>query len=417
MRSERMTCQMRHTLRVSRLWKILLKTLFAVPLSARFFILPSVLLFGSVEAMQAQTEHLLYSFAGNPDGAVPYASLVRHNGIFYGTTVSGGTFGDGTVFKVTITGKETVLHSFSGGADGSFPYGSLVFDKLGNLYGTTSGGGTFNSGTVFEITSSGTEAVLYAFTGGADGSTPYAGLVFDKLGNLYGTTFVGGTFNSGTVFKLSPSRVETVLYSFTGGADGNGPIAGLVLDPSGNLYGTTPAGGMSCLGGSGSGCGVVFEVTSGSEKVLHSFTGDVVDGLLPSYGSLARAGARLYGTTWQGGQNDRGTVYEVNTSGGETVLFSFLVGVTGYTPNGTLIFDKYGNLYGTTVNSGTPGGCGAIFEISPSAGFLILYDFTINRPDGCNPYGGLVRDTKGNLYGTTANGGTFGKGTLFELTP
>src|ERR1700716_3135816 len=171
MRSERMTCQMRHTLRVSRLWKILLKTLYAVPSSARL-LLPSVLLFGSVEATQAQTERLLYSFAGSPDGAGPYASLVRHNGVFYGTTRSGGTFGDGTVFKVTIKGKETVLHSFSGGADGSFPYGSLVFDKLGNLYGTTSGGGTFNNGTVFEITSSDTEAVLYAFKGGADGSNP-----------------------------------------------------------------------------------------------------------------------------------------------------------------------------------------------------------------------------------------------------
>src|SRR4030088_972781 len=151
MRSERMTCQMRHTLGVSRLGEILLKTLFAAPSSARFFILPSVLLFGCVEATQAQTERLLYSFAGNPDGDGPYASLVRHNGIFYGTTRSGGTFGHGTVFEITTKGKEKVLHSFSGGADGALPLGSLVFDKLGNLYGTTAGGGILDNGTVFEI--------------------------------------------------------------------------------------------------------------------------------------------------------------------------------------------------------------------------------------------------------------------------
>jgi uncharacterized repeat protein (TIGR03803 family) len=322
------------------------------------------------------------------------------------------------VFEITTKGKEKVLHSFSGGAGGALPLGSLVFDKLGNLYGTTAGGGILDNGTVFEISSSGAKTTLYAFGGGTDGSGPQAGLVFDKQGNLYSTTVNGGIFGHGTVFKLSPSGTETVLYSFTGGADGGAPWAGLILGPKGNLYGTTSGGGLGgCTGYNG--CGVVFKVTtSGSEEVLHSFSQDMVDGFTPSFGSLVRdIAGTLYGTTWQGGAYDHGAVFKLAKSGAESVLFSFDHGNTGYNPIGTLILDKYGNLYGTTFYTGNVGACGAVFEMNPSTGFQLLYDFTIDRTDGCNPYAGLVFGTKGTLYGITSAGGTFGKGAVFVLTP
>jgi uncharacterized repeat protein (TIGR03803 family) len=394
-------------------WKIFLNTLSAALLPALSFTLPALLLLSCVHAAHGQTETLLHSFSGSPDGATPYASLVKH-GKFYGTTLSGGSFGGGTVFEITIKGKEKVLHSFGQGTDGSVPYGSLVFDKLGNLYGTTSAGGTSGAGTVFKMSSSGTETVLYNFTGGADGAIPFAGVILDKEGNLYGTTGVGGTFGAGTVFEISSSGTETVLYSFTGGADGNTPLAGLVRDRQGNLYGTTTEGGFTCIGGSGGdGCGVVFEVTpSGSETVLHAFTGDVADGITPGFGSLT---TNLYGTTWFGGENDRGTVFG---AGGDTVVYSFSESPSGYVPDGTMILDNSGNLYGTAVYSSANGACGSVFELSPSSGFQVLYGFNPDfHTDGCNPYGGVVFGAKGNLYGTTSRGGIYGKGTVFLLTP
>jgi uncharacterized repeat protein (TIGR03803 family) len=387
-----------------------LTALVAASSSTRSFILLSAVLISSVCATHAQTDKVLYSFAGSPDGAAPYASLVRDkHGDLYGTTTAGGAFGYGTVFKVTKKGKETVLHSFAGGSDGAVPYDSLILDKYGNLYGTTSAGGAFNSGTVFEISSSGTESVLYAFTAGPDGTSPYGGLVFDRHGNLYGAA-AGGTLGYGFVFKLSPSHTETVLYSFTG-TDGNGPASGLIIDSKGNLYGTTHGGGDW-------GYGTVFEVTaSGSETVLHSFAGDMNDGGYPGYGSLAGdAGGSMYGTTWQGGQADRGTVYEVTGSGYETVLISFIMDNDGYTPNGTLIVDGSGNLFGTTIYSYGNGNCGVAFYLSQPSGTETAYDFGHN-PDGCAPYAGMILDAKGNFYGTTSGGGAYGKGTVFEFMP
>jgi uncharacterized repeat protein (TIGR03803 family) len=361
---------------------------------------------------QAQTENVLYSFVGSPDGASPYSGLIRYKGDFYGTTMLGGASNLGTVFKVTPKGIEMVLHSFAGGADGSFPYYGLVFDKEGNAYGTTPNGGTSNSGTVFMMTPSGTETVVYSFTGGADGAGPSSGLIFDEMGNLYGTTGGGGAYGAGTVFELSLSGREKILYSFTGGADGGGPAGGLVRDSKGDLFGTA-GGGVGCLGGNG-GCGVVFEVTrSGSETVLHAFTGDVNDGMSPSSGLVGLGD--MYGTTSEGGEWDRGTVYLVTSSGGETVLFSFLVSLLGYTPSGNLL--AYGgSLYGTTLYAAYPPCyCGTIYELSGS-NFNLLHDFTDN-PDGASPNGYLVVDSKGRLYGTTQSGGTSGKGTVFELIP
>ncbi|MGA2003809.1 MAG: choice-of-anchor tandem repeat GloVer-containing protein [Terriglobales bacterium] len=224
-------------------------------------------------------ETVVYNFAGGSDGRIPEGGLIWDaQGNLYGTTVGGGGFGCqdiggcGTVFKVTPRGTETVLYRFAGGVDGALPVAALVMDEQGNLYGTTqNGGGTgclFNSGvgcgTVFKLTPGGTETVLYAFTGGADGANPWAGLAIDAQGNLYGTTNQGGVgcqgYGCGTVFMLTPSGRETVLYRFTGGADGAYPSAGLIFDAQGNLYGTAPYGGNSSCN-RGSGCGVVFKLT------------------------------------------------------------------------------------------------------------------------------------------------------------
>jgi uncharacterized repeat protein (TIGR03803 family) len=216
-------------------------------------------------------EKVLYNFSGGSDGGLPYAGLIRDSkGRLYGTTASGGggvdvgacNAGCGVVFKVSAVGAETVLYAFTGGADGAIPYASLIRDSEGNLYGTTSGGGSASGslgcGVVFKLDNTGKETVLYSFKGYPDGCNPYAGLVQDSAGNFYGTTAGGGAADYGTVFELDTSGNETVLYSFTGGADGANPHAGLVRDSAGNLYGTTLYGGIAT---GPSGLGVVFELT------------------------------------------------------------------------------------------------------------------------------------------------------------
>ena len=205
-------------------------------------------------------ETVLYSFTGGDDGGNPFAGLIRDSaGNLYGTTTYGGDlkcnngYGCGTVFKLGKTGKETVLYSFTESPDGAYPYAGLVRDTKGNLYGTTFFGGASGAGTVFKVDKTGKETVLYSFTGGSDGKYPYAGLLRDTKGNLYGTTEYGGASSNGTLFKLDTSGTETVLHSFTGGSDGGLPIAGLILDASGNLYGAAQSGG--------DGGGTVFELT------------------------------------------------------------------------------------------------------------------------------------------------------------
>jgi uncharacterized repeat protein (TIGR03803 family) len=197
-------------------------------------------------ATQAQTESMLHSFSGQPDGSIPSAGLVPDaQGNLYGTTYEGGASGRGTVFEVTPAGKETVLHSFTGGADGSGP-ASVLLRANGKLYGTTLVGGANSFGTVFELTSSAREAAVVSFTIEDGGGYPNAGLVQDTKGNLYGTNSgYNGGYGNGAVFKLTPTGVLTILYAFTGGTDGLCPYGGLILDPEGNLYGTTYRGGAS----------------------------------------------------------------------------------------------------------------------------------------------------------------------------
>jgi uncharacterized repeat protein (TIGR03803 family) len=227
---------------------------------------------------QPPTETVIYSFSTFPYGANPYAPLIRNSaGDLFGTTSQGGEADVGIVFDLGPSGKETILHSFQGGSDGANPYSGLLLGSGGNLYGTTYQGGASNAGTVYEVSASGEETVLYSFTGGADGGNPYAGVVADSSGNLYGTAYNGGANGYGTVYKLTPAGQETVLHSFTGGADGGNPYAGLIMDSSGNLYGTAVIGGTvkypTYAGG------VVFKLSpSGQETVLYNFSTNNIGG-------------------------------------------------------------------------------------------------------------------------------------------
>jgi uncharacterized repeat protein (TIGR03803 family) len=286
------------------------------------------------------------------------------SGNLYGTTNQGGIYdqfcllGCGTVFKLGPSGKETVLYRFTGtGGDGVYVSQGLVRDPAGNLFGTTIQGGAQGGGVVFKVDPTGKETILYSFTGSTDGGNPYGGLVRDAKGNLYGTASSGGSSFNGNVFRVDRTGMETVLYSFAGGTDGSSPLAGLIRDSAGNLYGTTFFGGAA-------GFGTVFKVNpQGQETVLYSFTG-APDGYNPLLGSLVRDSAgNLYGTTQTGGSSDFGIVFKMDTTGKETVLHSFS-GRDGKIPYGTLARDKAGNLYGTTYAGGRYGG-GVVFKIAP----------------------------------------------------
>jgi uncharacterized repeat protein (TIGR03803 family) len=313
--------------------------------------------FSSIAATQQLT--ILYSFNGD-DGASPHADLIADPaGNLYGTTYGGGAGGQGTVFQLTPSGTLTVLHSFIGG-DGSRPGAGLIADAAGNLYGTTITGGAGDAGTVFQLTPSGDLIILYSFTGGSDGALPFAGVIADAAGNLYGTTIDGGAGGQGTVFQLDPSGTLTVLYSSNEGS----PWAGLIADAAGNLYGTTDAG---------DGPGTVFQLTpSGTLTVLHRFTGS--DGAVPHGRLIADAAGNLYGTTHNGGAYiGYGTVFQLDSSGTLTVLHSFTGGSDGAYPEAGLIADTAGNLYGTTAGGGAgtncAQGCGTVFELTAPASF------------------------------------------------
>jgi len=410
-----------------------------------------VLATGSAQA-QTYTESVLYSFCSAPscsDGAYPlYGALVLDaQGNLYGTTADGGTGGAGMVFKADTTGKETVLYTFTGtGEDGAAPYAGLVRDAQGNLYGTTLGGGNptceyvtgiYGCGTVFKVDTTGKETVLYTFCSASnctDGGGPEANLVLDAQGNLYGTTRFGGSpactpHGCGTVFKLDTTGKETVLYSFTGaGGDGRTPSASVVLDTQGNLYGTSAEGGnLECTEGY-NGCGTVFKVdTTGKETVLYSFTGKP-DGAGPYAGLVRDVQGNLYGTTDSGGANGEGTVFKVDTTGKETVLYSFCSVSKcpdGAQPVAGLVQDAQGNLYGTTDFGGATY-YGTVFKVDTTGHETVLFSFCPagypNCTDGAQPMAGLVQDAQGNLYGTTFWGGDLvcnapdGCGTVFKLT-
>jgi uncharacterized repeat protein (TIGR03803 family) len=411
---------------------------------------------GSIQVACGPIEQVLYTFTANGDGWGPYASLITDSaGNLYGTTKGGGSANFGIVFKLTSNGgsyTESVLNSFKGGtSDGASPYAALIMDSAGNLYGTTTAGGSNNCsggcGTVFKLSPDGTggytESVLYSFVGGtSDGANPYAGLISDSTGNFYGTTTTGGSNNCsggcGTVFKLSPggggTYTESVLYSFVGGtSDGANPYAGLITDSTGNFYGTTTAGGSNNCNG---GCGTVFKLSPNggnyTESVLYSFKGGTSDGANPYAGLIMDSAGNFYGTTTSGGSG--GTVFKLAPSGGgytESVLYNLPgFGITdGASPYGSLAMDSSGNLYGTTASGGSPDcndGCGTVFKVAPNGtgGYTgsISYDFLSGNNDGAFPFDGLVMGSTGNFYGTTTIGGSNGNcpsgcGTVFEINP
>lgn len=363
-------------------------------------------------AAKAQTFTVLYSFTGGADGSQPYSSLAMDSaGNLYGTTAVGGSSGNGVVFKLDTSGKETVLYTFQGGTDGANPWAGLTQDSAGNLYGTTEAGGTDGFGTVFKLNKAGQKTALYNFTGqGNDGAYTFACLVRDTKGTLYGTTYKGGASGDGTVFKLGKAGKETVLYGFQGESDGQNPYAGVIRDTAGNLYGTT-------FGSFGPNYGTVFKVSKrGKEKVLHAFTGGT-DGGAPQYGGLVMDSAgNLYGTTSYGGAHQYfGVVYKVSKPGKQTVLYSFSGGADGGQPAAGLVMDAAGNLYGTTVGGGAYGH-GTIFKVSKKGKETVLYSFA-GGTDPAAPSANLIFDKKGNLYGTSIAGGAYGSGTVFKLTP
>ena len=356
-------------------------------------------------------ESVLYTFDCRADGANPCGLVRDSQGNFYGAAGSGGSYLGGVVYRLEPSGRETVLYAFTGGPDGGDPISPVIRDETGNLYGTTFLGGVSNCGNppaacgvVFKVDPSGNETVLYAFPGGTDGSWPRSGLIRDSAGNLYGADYYGGASGFGMVYRIDPAGQEEILYSFTGGADGGQPVGSLIRDADGSLYGATNVGGV--------GSGVIYKLDpSGNETVLHSFTGGA-DGAFPDAGLIQDAAGDLYGTASQGGTGNEGMVFEVDKAGDESVLYTFRNTVGGTSPQSGVIRDSAGNVYGTTVEGGVAG-FGTLFRIDAS-GETILHSFN-GLTDGEDPVGSLIRDAAGNFYGTVAFRGPTIAGNVFKL--
>ena len=373
----------------------------------------------AVSSAHAQTFTVLYTFTDETQGWQPDAApIVDDNGNLFGTTQYGGTAGGyGTVYELDGGGKETVLYSFSGTPDGEDPEGSLFRTNAGYLYGTTIYGGTGGGyGTVFQLATSGKLTLLHSFTDTPDGADPHGSLVPDRQHNGYGTTQYGGTGGGyGTVFKVSQTGEQSILYSFSGTPDGEDPEAGLLRDSAGNLYGTT------VYGGTAGGYGTVFKLApNGKLTLLHSFAG-TPDGENPYAALAADSSGNGYGTTKYGGTaGGYGTVFKISRTGTFTLLHSFAGNPDGVNPVSPVVVDPAGNVYGTTFYGGTSG-YGSVFEIDATGKFTILHSFT-GTSDGANPMAGLTLDALGNLYGATTEGGDLscgfsGCGVIFKVTP
>jgi uncharacterized repeat protein (TIGR03803 family) len=409
-----------------------------LPAKARTAGLILCLILAAGSAWAGSKGKVIYNFHDAPDGVEPDAALVFDSGgNLFGTTYLGGAYGFGTVFELSPDAdgqwSESLPHSFAYGDDGGLPEDSLLVDSSGNLYGTTALGGSgpcsITCGTVFEVSPKGngkwTERILLNFDG-TDGAQPIGNLIRDSRGAFYGTTSDGGDHGSGTVFELVKDHGgtwnETVLHSFNfRSGDGGAPYSGLVFDPSGNLYGTTYVGGAY-------GDGTVFQLKPGAkgkwtESVIHSFDGN--DGNSPQSDLTIDAGGSLYGVC-AGGPRDNGEVFKLTRGGNGkwalTILYDFPKLENGVGPIGALVWDPKGNLYGIAQDGGNPaceGGCGTVFKLSPRSNgkwaYTVLY--RLNGYDGWLPEAGLIRDKKGNLYGTAFYGGAHGTGVVFEITP
>jgi uncharacterized repeat protein (TIGR03803 family) len=411
-------------------------------LSSAFLIFSFLFLILTSQPQQAQTFQVIYNFNGGPDGSSPDGLTIDAAGNLYGTAFNGGQVGNGTVFELAKRGSGWIfipLYSFQGGTDGANPYARPNFGLDGGLYGTTvAGGGSGCSGgngcgTVYRLTPPAhptptvaggwTESVLHRFHG-ADGSSIFGDVKFDPQGNLYGTAYDGGTppypfAQCGLVYELVPAGgnwTEKILHNFIGlGDDGCYPPAGVILDEAGNLYGVT-------VGGGSNGFGVVFELTSSGTtwnySVLHSFDG--YDGLSPEGGLIFDQHGTLYGTAASDFYVDGGTVFAMSAAGGSWTfnLLYELPGTGVYGPLDRLAMDAAGNLYGTTNQDGAYG-LGSIFKLAPASGgwnYTDLHDFT-GGSDGSSPFAGVTLDDNGVLYGSATAGGTHGAGVIWEVIP
>jgi uncharacterized repeat protein (TIGR03803 family) len=390
-----------------------------------------LILAGTVVASEPK-EAVLHHFGTGTDGAAAYGRVISDAaGNLYGTTAFGGTSGAGIVFELTNpeapgAWTESILYNFSGGSDGSQPYGGLIFDSAGNLYGTTFQGGASNAGTVYELTpgkgGAWTETVLYSFAGGADGSGPQSDLNFDQAGNLFGTTTGGGSPGNGIVFQLTPGQggswTETVLHRFMTN-EGTSPRAAVIFDRKGSLYGTLANDGVF-------GAGAVFRLkpTNGgawTEETLYTFTGGT-DGFGPLCRLILLRG-KLYGTTVIGGGSGVGTVFELsppaNHHGAWTlnVLHTFACGSDGCFPWAGLTMDSNGTFYGTTQFGGLPSNGGTVFALKQVGeiwfeGVLFSFKLSINQLAA----GAVLLGKGGTLYGTTI-GSEMNAGAVFKIQP
>ena len=391
----------------------------------------TLLLWAIAPAARAQTINVLHSFTGHGAGSLPVAGVTLDRaGNLYGTTSDIDLGGPGTVYKLSRAGSGWILstlYSFNHPNDPTKIYAPVVFGPDGALYGTGYDGGENTLGAVYSlrppanacksVSCPWTLTILYSFNFGNDAIHPYLGnLIFDSASNIYGTTYSGGTFVRGTVFKLTHtgnSWSESLLYSFSGGNDGSFPENGVVLDSAGNLYGTTSAGGSN-------GYGTVFELSpSGggwTETTPYSFT-DGADGANPIGGVAIDAQGNLYGTASQGGTG-AGTAWELSPSGGGwtfTVVHTFS-GDTNPGPLATPTLDPAGNIYGTSETNGHQSGL--VFELTPASGGWNYTSYDFNGSNGASPQSGVTLDAGGNLYGTASSGGgSCDCGVVWEVTP
>ncbi len=363
----------------------------------------------------APTYTVLYSFTGQADGAYPQSQLIADaQGNLYGTAAAGGVAQPsrvgppyGVVFRLAPDGTETVLHDFGRGHDGADPQAGLVADAQGNLYGTTAGGGPTFNGTAFRLSPAGHETILHDFAGLPDGAQPEGSLLRLAAGDYIGTTYAGGTQGAGAIFRVrrAPSGYD-IMFSFTGAATGTNPIGNLIRDPGGTLYGTVTSGGAQ-------GAGAVFAVTpANQESLLYSFQGGN-DGSDPIGGLLRDKSGNLYGVTYAGGAPGYGTIFRVAPDGAETILHAFAATKSdGGAPYAGLVRDSAGNFYGTTTEGGKAGQ-GTVFSLSPGGKLTLLHSFT--GPDGSTPLAALMLDKQGNNFGTASLGGASDSGVVFEI--